>query len=299
MEIRQLRYFELAAQEKSFARAAEAAFTSRQNVARAIKDLESELKVSLFERKGNSLSLTPAGEIALQRTLLVLEAIEDLKAAGDGKAAEQPHVRMVISPNLFSGLSANIGSVIEKYVITDRVSELSAKECYERILEGEADIAIVNAMEREFPGCHVQKVGDSAGYLLVGENSRLAKKAHYTVADLRNVSFILMPDARFQYEPLFELLDDFGISDRVGSVTSTSSMLHIIKQLDVAAIVTDKFSAAPPRGTAVIPIIDPRLGWHTYVLHSNAKDAQGTIENLTRSLRAVRSRQLKASFTHE
>ena len=61
MEIQQLRYFLAAANCSNFSRAAKQCFTSRQNIAHAMNVLERELGITLFERKGNGVELTPAG----------------------------------------------------------------------------------------------------------------------------------------------------------------------------------------------------------------------------------------------
>lgn len=147
-------------------------------------------------------------------------------------------------------------------------------------------MAIITAMERSFPDCCSQKVGASAAYLLVGESSRLARRSHYSLADLRNVSFVLMPDPQFQYKPLFDLLEPLGLDvSQVSTVTSTGSMLHIIKRVEAAAIVTDTYFANTPKGTVAIPINEPRLNWNIYVLYTKNPKNFPAIDRLTRDMK--------------
>lgn len=287
MELNQLRYFVAVAQESSFAKAAEKCFTTRQNVSRSIKDLETELHSSLLLRKGNAMVLTPAGEVIAQQAQSILDTVEGMRLLCSKPECAQPHVKIAISHNLFSGIPATVSSVIEKRVITDQIIEVSSKECYERVCDKSSDVAIITAMEREFPRCRAQKIGSSAAYLLVGESSRLARKTHYSLADLKDVSFVLMPDPQFQYKPLFDLLGAFRFSEhQVSAVTSTGSMLHIIKRIEAGAIVTDTYFANTPRGTVAIPINDPRLNWNIYVLYTMNPDNYLAIDQLTRDMKA-------------
>ncbi|HBO5112527.1 LysR family transcriptional regulator [Pseudomonas aeruginosa] len=50
MNIRQLQYFLVAAEEENFSRSADRVHIHQSALSRAIKDLEAELGVSLFER---------------------------------------------------------------------------------------------------------------------------------------------------------------------------------------------------------------------------------------------------------
>ena len=286
MEINQLRYFVVAAQENSFAKAAERCFTTRQNVSRAIKDLEAELHASLFTRKGNAMVLTPVGDAVVEQALIVLDAVDGMKMLCSARANEKPRVNFTISHNLFSGVPVMASDIIEKHVIMNQIIELSVQECYERVVAKQTDVAVITSMEREFPNCHSREIARMASYLLVSETSPLARKTHYTLRDLKDLRFVFMPDPRFQYKPLFDLLEPFGFTDeQVSSVTSTGSMLHIIKRIDAGAIVTDTYFASTPKGTVAIPINEPRLSWRVYMLYTMNPDNYLAIDQLARELK--------------
>ncbi len=69
-----LQVFNTVASLGSFTKAAEALYITQPAVTRHIHELETELGISLFERKGNSIQLTDAGNIVRARA----EAIFDL-----------------------------------------------------------------------------------------------------------------------------------------------------------------------------------------------------------------------------
>ncbi|MEM7394971.1 MAG: LysR family transcriptional regulator, partial [Verrucomicrobiota bacterium] len=60
MELRHLRYFVMAAEEKNISRASERLNISQPAVSRQIMDLEEEFGVPLFERLRDGLELTEA-----------------------------------------------------------------------------------------------------------------------------------------------------------------------------------------------------------------------------------------------
>src|SRR4051812_49905268 len=75
-ELRHLRYFLAVAQELSFSRAAERLHMAQSPLSAAIRQLETELGVLLFERTTRTVRLTPAGERLLERGLPALSAVD-------------------------------------------------------------------------------------------------------------------------------------------------------------------------------------------------------------------------------
>ena len=61
MELRQLEYFQMASRLKNITRAAERLRVSQPNITVAIKKLENELGIQLFDRSQKQLALTPEG----------------------------------------------------------------------------------------------------------------------------------------------------------------------------------------------------------------------------------------------
>jgi DNA-binding transcriptional LysR family regulator len=75
-----LQVFYTAAKRLNFTKAAAELFISQPAVTKHIKELESQFKVSLFERSGNKkISLTPAGEMLLQHVMQLLNVYRELE----------------------------------------------------------------------------------------------------------------------------------------------------------------------------------------------------------------------------
>jgi DNA-binding transcriptional LysR family regulator len=82
MELRHLRYFVAIAEEHSFSRAAERLWVAQPGLSSQIRRLESELEIRLFDRHTRGVTLTPAGELFLERARAVLAAAEAARSTG-------------------------------------------------------------------------------------------------------------------------------------------------------------------------------------------------------------------------
>jgi LysR family hca operon transcriptional activator len=89
MELRHLRYFIAVAEEGSLTNAAERRLhTAQPSLSRQIRDLETEVGVSLMERHARGITLTAAGRVFLDHARLALLQVETAREAA--RRAAQP-----------------------------------------------------------------------------------------------------------------------------------------------------------------------------------------------------------------
>lgn len=81
MELRHLRCFVVLAEELHFTRAAERLHIEQPPLSRAIKELEDELGVVLFDRNRRGTVLTAAGAVFLQDVRRLFTVLEQARAA--------------------------------------------------------------------------------------------------------------------------------------------------------------------------------------------------------------------------
>jgi len=79
MTLTELRYIVSVARERHFGRAAQGCFVSQPTLSIAIKKLEDELGITLFERGGQEVSVTEIGERVVEQAQRVLEEAETIK----------------------------------------------------------------------------------------------------------------------------------------------------------------------------------------------------------------------------
>lgn len=86
MELRQLNYVIQIALEKNFSRAAEKLHIAQPSLSQQLSKLEQELGVLLFRRTTNSVELTQAGQVFVDKAQAILDAVEQLKQEMDDMA---------------------------------------------------------------------------------------------------------------------------------------------------------------------------------------------------------------------
>jgi DNA-binding transcriptional LysR family regulator len=146
MESRPLRYFVAVAEELNFARAAERLGISPPPLSRAIRRLEAELGVTLFERSTHSVTRTPAGDVLLAEARVALDALE---AAGRRarRAAEQPKLVLAVKADGDAGL---LEPILARYASEPGSVPVAVRLCGWQeqpglLRGGEADVALVHA----------------------------------------------------------------------------------------------------------------------------------------------------------
>lgn len=80
MTLTELRYIVAVATERHFGRAAQRAFVSQPSLSAAVKNLEDELGVRIFERGKSDVLVTPIGEEVIAQARRALEEAERVKA---------------------------------------------------------------------------------------------------------------------------------------------------------------------------------------------------------------------------
>ncbi|WNM33246.1 LysR family transcriptional regulator [Streptomyces sp. Li-HN-5-11] len=146
MESRPLRYFVAVAEELNFARAAERLGISPPPLSRAIRRLEADLGVTLFERTTHSVTLTPSGEVLLAEARIALDALE---AAGHrARRAAAPDGGLVLAVKA-DGDAGLLKPVLERYAAGPAAVPVTVRLCGWQqspalLRRGEADVALVH-----------------------------------------------------------------------------------------------------------------------------------------------------------
>src|SRR5579864_8155447 len=80
MDLRQLRYFVMLANERNFTRAAERLHIAQPPLSRQIQQLEAELGTELIDRQARPLRLTPMGRLFHEQATQVLGRVDEMRA---------------------------------------------------------------------------------------------------------------------------------------------------------------------------------------------------------------------------
>jgi DNA-binding transcriptional LysR family regulator len=108
LEVRQLRYFVAVAEELHFGRAATRLGMAQPPLSRAIRELERQLGVALFERTTRQVRLTAAGEVLLRDARAALEAVTAAAHRAREAGRPSPRLRVALKADVDGGLLPQI-----------------------------------------------------------------------------------------------------------------------------------------------------------------------------------------------
>ena len=183
------------AQLKSFTKASQALFVSQPAISKHIKQLEEDYKTSLFERRGNTIALTQAGQILLDALIKARGLEKQLQfdisthhdpysAKGELKLGASTTVALYIIPPVLSGFHQKHPHV--KISLLNRNSESILKALLDHdidlgIMEGKNKVSMVNSQlfltDEVIPVCSA--------------SSRLAKKPTLQISDVHQYKVAL------------------------------------------------------------------------------------------------------------
>jgi DNA-binding transcriptional LysR family regulator len=206
----QLLYFVTVAEEGQITRAAAKLHLAQPALSQAITQLESELGIQLLERHPRGVTVTPAGEIFLEKARLALlaerEALEmgQWLANGDAGTIE---VGFIGSPP-----TLHAPELFEAFTDAHPAAQVSFRELtlprapITSWLEG-VDVAFCHPPASE-SGVHIQVFRLEPRVVVAPRDHRLAERSDLTVADVRDETFVRFHRSVDQAWAGFWSLDD-------------------------------------------------------------------------------------------
>ncbi|SAL12250.1 LysR family transcriptional regulator [Caballeronia terrestris] len=146
MTLTELKYIVAVARERHFGRAAEACFVSQPTLSVAIKKLEDELNVQIFERGTSEVSVTPIGEQIVTQAQRVLEqtlAIKEIAKQGKDPLIGPLRLGVIytIGPYLLPTLVKQMIKAVPQMPLM--LQENYTLKLIELLKQGEIDVAIM------------------------------------------------------------------------------------------------------------------------------------------------------------
>lgn len=194
MTLTELRYIVTLAQEQHFGRAAERCFVSQPTLSIAVKKLEDELGIALFERTKSRVQATPLGEQIVAQANLVLEqtaAIKDIADAGKDQLSSPLSVGAIftIGPYLLPLFIPHLQKLANKMPLY--VEEGYTATLRKKLRNGELDVIIV-ALPFTEADVVTQALFEEPFVVLMPHDHPLAAKAEVDPRDLDNQNVLLL-----------------------------------------------------------------------------------------------------------
>jgi len=228
MTLTELKYIVTLAQERHFGRAAEKCFVSQPTLSVAIKKLENELDVAIFERSKSSVTVTPLGERIVAQAQRVLEearCIRELANSGKDQLSSPLKIGAIftIGPYLFPHLVPQIHQQAP-------TMPLYLEENYTGVLrrqlrDGELD-AIIVALPFTEPDVLTRPLYDENFVVVLPKNHPWCKQKFIESEQLADEDLLMLGEGHCFRDQVFEYCPALGRKHhtRLGSVLEGSSL---------------------------------------------------------------------------
>lgn len=241
MTLTELKYIVAVARERHFGRAAEACFVSQPTLSVAIKKLEEELEVKIFERSAAEVTVTPVGEEIVRQAQVVLEqaaAIKEIAKRGKDPLAGPLRLGLIytIAPYLLPDL---VRQVIERARQMPLIlQENFTAKLLEQLRLGEIDAAI---LAEPFPEANlaVAPLYDEPFVAVVPRDHPLAGRSEVTVEDLKRETMLLLGNGHCFRDHVLQVCPEFArFSDHAKGIQKSfeGSSLETIKHMVAAGM---------------------------------------------------------------
>ena len=247
MTLTELKYIVAVARERHFGKAAEACFVSQPTLSVAIKKLEEELEVKLFERSAGEVTVTPLGEQIVQQAQSVLDQAASIKEiAKRGKDPLAGPLRLgviyTIGPYLLPDLvRQNIARTPQMPLM---LQENFTAKLLEMLRAGEIDCAI---MAEPFPdtGLATAALYDEPFLAAVPAHHPLAQRESVTSDELKNETMLLLGTGHCFRDHVLEVCPEFA--------RFSSNAEGIRKSFEGSSLETIKHMVASGMGVTLVP----------------------------------------------
>ena len=194
MTLTELRYIVAVARERHFGHAAQSCFVSQPTLSVAIKKLEEELGVVLFERGPGEVSVTPVGQRVVEQAQRVLEDAAHVKdIAQSSRDPLAGPLRLGAIYTIGPYLLPRLIPVLRKKAPTMQllIQENYTHKLGEALKQGEVDVIVV-ALPFAEPGVATRAVYDEPFLVALPRGHPLERKKHISADELSRESLLLL-----------------------------------------------------------------------------------------------------------
>ncbi|AUX60992.1 hydrogen peroxide-inducible genes activator [Simonsiella muelleri] len=246
MTLTELRYIVAVAEERHFGRAAQRCHVSQPTLSIAIKKLEEELAVSLFDRSGSEVMATHVGQRIVAQSQKVIDAANVIytlasKAQDELEGALKLGLIFTVAPYLLPKLILSLRDVAPKM-------PLMLEENYTHVLtdllkRGELD-AIVVAEPYQEGGILTMPLYDEPFFVIVPKGHHFENLDEVTKEDIGQERLLLLTEGNCMRDQVLGSCMELASRQRISGLTST---------LQGSSINTVRHMVASGLGISVLP----------------------------------------------
>ena len=246
MTLTELRYIVAVAQEHHFGRAAQRCFVSQPTLSIAIKKLEEELGVALFDRSSNEIRPTDAGLRILDQAQRVLEEADMIKQLAKEEQNElegsfKLGLIFTVAPYLLPKLIVSLCDLAPKMPLM--LEENHTAVLTDMLKKGELD-AIVVADPYQEAGVVTIPLYDEPFFVITPKGHPFEEMDEITTQELADEQVLLLTEGNCMRDQVLDSCVELASRQRIKGLTNT---------LQGSSINTIRHMVASGLGISVLP----------------------------------------------
>ena len=236
MTLTELKYIVAVAREKHFGRAAEACFVAQPTLSVAIKKLEDELGVAIFERGGTEVSVTPIGAQIVEQAEHVLEQTAFIKNIA--KQNKDP---------LVGPLRLGVIYTIAPYLLPQLVRNMIEKvPQMPLVLQENFTVKLIELLRSPTHGLVVRPLYDEPFMVALPRQHQWASRGKISSADLKTETMLLLGSGHCFRDQVLEVCPEMSRFSTSGD--------GIAKSFEGSSLETIRHMVASGIGITVLPM---------------------------------------------
>lgn len=271
MKLTQIEYFIAVCDTGSFSRAAEKCHISQPGISKAIRELEEECGVALFQRNRNNIQMTRRGRILLDHARQFQNQYRNLcqvmHSLGTGKALIRIGIATMRGNTLFPQIH---GAFLKTHPqITIETVEETTKVLYELLDRQEIDFAlcVTNRLPEEPSHCLLLR--KSYLKLFVRQDHPLARKDAIDLTELKDTPLVMFSDHFDQTAYIRHMFAQSGVHPWIlHQTTQVFTILEYIRHQAAVGFLSEEF-ARDEKNLVAIPVKQIAIGHVNFVWNRN------------------------------
>lgn len=261
MDTRRLQHFVAVVDHGGFTAASKAVFVSQPALSLAVKELEADLGIRLFDRIGHRVQLTEAGWALLGPARQVLRDLETGRAAVEAVAGlATGSLSLASLPTLAADpLASLVGRFRRHYpgVRVDLAAPESSRDLFDLVESGKCELGFTDAVDVP-ASLEAIALGPQVLVFILPPDTSVRKAKTVPLSDLEGIAFVAAPEGTSTRRLLDERLHEVGLVPKLAVVTAQrDAILPLVLAGAGAALVPASMAVVAEKFGAIIVRPEP------------------------------------------
>lgn len=265
MEIKQIKYFVEVVRQGGMTQASEHLYIAQSTISKAIKNIENEYDITLFDRSQKQIKLTDIGQTFYDNSLEFLALFEKLSLEmNDVVNVQKGHIKIGLSPMMNVQMFTNALNQFHKLYpnVTYEVIEGGGKIVENLTANDDVDIGITT-LPVDHSLFHSVSLYNEELLLVVSNDHHLSDMEKVDLAELKNEEFVLFHDDYYLKDQIIENCKRIGFYPKtVANISQISFIANLIQQGIGISIVPESLVRLMGDNVTSIQLENVELSWH-------------------------------------